>query len=100
MIHTKNYWENPTKNIERSMEDLNGLGYSLSIPWNDVNTAGWSNTDPQIMKVWGTENQITTRDDPEYFATGNLIRSNVLPAINPADPIYTFSRKDHTYTVW
>ena len=84
----------------RGMESFSDLGYSLEIPWNDIQTSGWANTEAEPMKVWGTENKLVIRDDPEYFAPDNLIRSNVIPAINLNDPIYQFSRKDYTYSLW
>ena len=98
MILTKNSYHNPMSTYERGMEDFSDRGYSLAIPWNDITTSGWVH--PSIMKIWGTENKLIVRDDPEYYAPGNLIRSNVIPAINPNDPIYMFSRKDYTYSVW
>jgi len=98
MIHTKNFYYNRMNTLELGMEDFSDLGYSLAIPWNDVTTTGWMN--PTAMKVWGTENKLTVRDDPEYYAPGDLIRSNVIPAINPNDPIFMFSRKDYTYNLW
>jgi len=101
MIHTKNYYFAPTTTYARGMESFSDLGYALSIPWNDISTTGWANTEDQApMKVWGTENKLLLRDDPEYYAPDDLIRSNVIPAINTNDPIYMFSRKDYTYSVW
>ena len=101
MIHTKNYYFNPTSIYARGMEPFTDLGYSLSIPWNDITTSGWANTETQPpMKVWGTENKLLVRDDPEYYAPDDLIRSNVIPAINVNDPIFQFSRADFTYNVW
>ena len=98
MIQTKTFYYNPMQTYERGMESFSDHGYSLAIPWNDVTTTGWMN--PTAMKIWGTENKLTVRDDPEYYAPGNFIRSNVIPSINPNDPIYMFSRKDYTYNLW
>lgn len=100
MIQTKNFYLPDTAIFQKSMQDFNSLGYSLSIPWNDINTSGWANIDPGIMKMWGTENKLLVKSDPEYYAPGNLIRSNVLPNINVNDPIYKFERSAHTYKVW
>ena len=100
MIHTKNFYLNESTQYAQGMENLSDLGYSLSIPWNDISTAGWINNPGQTMKVWGTENKLITRSDPEYFAPGDLIRSNVIPSININDPVYKFDRSDFTYTVW
>ena len=101
MIHTKNFWYNPTATIERGMESFADAGYSLAIPWNDITTFGWMNRETQTpMKVWGTENKLTLRADPEYYAPGDLIRSNVIPAINVNDPVYAFDRAEHTYALW
>ena len=100
MIHTKKFYYNPTATIERGMESFSDLGYSLAIPWNDISTNGWANMSSEPMKMWGTENRLLTKPDPEYFAPGDLIRSNIIPAINPNDPVYQFSRAEHTYTLW
>ena len=101
MLHTKNYYFNPTSTYARGMESFSDLGYSLSIPWGDITTAGWANTEKQApIKMWGTENKLLIRDDPEYYAPDDLIRSNVIPAINIHDPIFKFSRADYTYSVW
>ena len=101
MIQTKTYYFNPTSTYARGMESFSDLGYSLSIPWNDITTAGWANTETRApIKMWGTENKLLIRDDPEYFAPDDLIRSNVIPAININDPIFKFSRADFTYNVW
>jgi len=99
MIHTKS-WYNDNTDIQRSEVNFSDLGYALAIPWNDIYTTGWANNDPKMMKVWGTENKIVMSDKPEYYAPGDLIRSNVLPAINPQDPIYSFSRAEHQYTLF
>ena len=53
MILTKSFYVNPTATYERGMESFDGLGYTLSIPWNDISTAGWSNMEKVSMKVWG-----------------------------------------------
>ena len=100
MIQTKNFYSNPTTTISRSEEDLFGLGEQpwLSIPWNDITTAGWTNRPDQI-RVWGTENQLVMSDQPEFFAPENIIRSNIIPSININDPIYAFDRSQYTYTV-
>ena len=100
MIQTKNYYFAPTTSYQRGMESFDDLGYSLSIPWNDIVTTGWMNMEKEPMKVWGTENKLTVRDDPEYFAPGDLIRSNIIPQINVNDPIFKFSRADFTYSLW
>jgi len=47
MIHTKNYYFAPTTSYQRGMESFDDLGYSLSIPWNDVVTNGWMNMEKQ-----------------------------------------------------
>lgn len=97
MIYTKNWFTNPTSQIERSLQPIQDLGYSLDIPWNDIITTGWQESRPDI---WGYENKIITRSDPEYFAPGNIIRTNVLPQININDPIYSFDRANYTYSLF
>ena len=80
---------------------MDDLGYSLAIPWNDVYNTGWLNYSDDInppIKMWGAENQIVVRDDPEFHAPGDLIRSTGgLPAINLNDPKYEFSREEYTF---
>ena len=94
---TKNYFLNSSTTISRSEEPLFGLGYSLDIPANDIYTAGWIFEKPS---TWGSENLLITRSDPEYFAPGGFIRSNVLPHINLNDPVYQFDRSKHTYKLF
>ena len=102
MLGTKSYYTNETTHITRSQEPWNDIGYSLDIPWNTIYTAGWMDATPAHAdgKPWGTENQLVTRSDPEYFAPGNIVRSNVIPQINTNDPIYHFDRSKYTYTIY
>lgn len=97
MIHTKNYYMNTSTAYNRSEEPMFDLGYSNDIPENDIYTAGWQLSKPD---TWGKEHLLITRSDPEYFAPGNYIRSNVIPHININDPIYTFDRSDHSYVLF
>lgn len=97
MILTKNYYLNTASEIERSQPVFADKGYSLDIPANDISTAGWQFEKPN---TWGKENVLITRPDPEYFAPDNVIRSNVLPQINPKDPIYAFDRSKFTYKLF
>lgn len=97
MIQTKNFYLNTSVPISRSEEPMLDWGYSIDIPANDVYTAGWITAKPD---QWGKENTMIMRSDPEYFAPGGVIRSNVLPHINVLDPIYTFDRSKYTYTLF
>ena len=101
MIGTKSYFTNSSKHIQRSMAMWTDLGYSLDIPWGTVTTFGWqeSNVGHIDGPMWGTERDLTTRSDPEYWAEGDIIRSNVLPEINPHDPIYSFERSKYTHKI-
>jgi len=102
MLGTKNYYTNETTHITRSQQLWHDLGYSLDIPWNTIYTAGWQDAKPTHADgaaVWGTEKQLITRSDPEYFAPGDIVRSNVLPQINVHNPIYQFDRSKYTFTV-
>ena len=103
-IQTKAFYQNPTTQISRSEENLSDLGYSVSIPWNDVTTAGWYNyrTDINIqIQMWGTENKLVMRDDPEFFAPDDLLRSTGgIPTINLNDPIYAFDRANYTFSTF
>ena len=96
MIQTKNYYLNTMSQIRRGEQPLFGLGYSLDIPANDIYSTGWQFERPN---TWGMEQTLITRPDPEYFAPDGIIRSNVLPQINPNDPIYEFNRLNHTYNL-
>ena len=97
MIQTKNFYLNTSTTYSRSEEPIFDLGYSLDIPYNDIYTAGWQYTKPE---TWGKENLLITRPDPEYFAPGGIIRSNILPHININDPIYAFDRSKHSYKLF
>ena len=99
MIGTKNYFTNESTHIARGMKPWNDLGYfPIDIPWNDVYTAGWQESRPDI---WGYENKLITSSQPEYFAPDNIVRSTGgLPSIDVSDPIYAFDRRQHTYSVF
>jgi len=97
MILTKNYYLNTSTTYSRSEPIFTDLGYSLDIPANDIYTAGWIFKKPE---TWGRENNLITRPDPEYFAPGGIIRSNVIPHINPNDPVYSFDRSKYTYKLF
>ena len=96
MIQTKNWYLNTSTTYQRSEQPLFDLGYSLDIPVNDIYSTGWIFEKPN---TWGSEHLLITRPDPEYFAPGGQIRSNVLPAININDPVYMFNRSDYTYDI-
>ena len=98
---TKNYFTNESTHIVRSQEMWTDLGYSLSIPWNAIYSTAWQDAKPGHADgpVWGSERQLITRPDPEFFASDGVIRSNVLPNINVNDPIYSFDRRKYTFTV-
>ena len=98
---TKSYFRNDLSGIFRSTPEWFDLGYSLPIPWNMVYQTGWIDAKPGHADgpVWGEERKLVTRPDPEFYASDNLIRSNVIPVINIRDPIYSFSREKHTFTV-
>ena len=93
---TKNYYTNESTHIKRGMEYMSDLGYSLEIPWNTIYTAGWQYKKPDI---WGYERKLITKPDPEFWASGNTIRSNVMPEINIHNPIYSFDRSKWTYEI-
>ena len=99
MIGTKNYFTNESTHIERGMKPWNDLGYfPIDIPWNDVYTAGWQESRPDI---WGYENKLITSSQPEYFAPDNIVKSTGgLPSIDINNPIYAFDRSQHTYSVF
>ena len=81
--------------LRRSEPFFGDLGYSLELPWPAPTTAGW-----WFEGGLPEEKVLITRDDPEYFAVDNKIRSTGgLPSINPNDPIYKFKRSDFTVRV-
>ena len=98
---TKNYYTNESTHILRSQPLWNDLGYSLDIPWNSYFSTTWIESGPhhEDGPVWGTERQMITRSDPEFYAPDGIIRSNVIPQINPNDPRYHFDRSDYTYNI-
>ena len=96
MIQTKNWYLNTSTTYQRSEEPLFDKGYSLGIPSNDIYSTGWIFEKPN---TWGSEHKLITKPDPEYFAPGGEIRSNVLPLINPDNPIYMFDRSQYTYNL-
>ena len=88
-------FNDPRFGIVKSEPFFGDIGYSNSIPWPLISTAGWwhGGTIPE-------EKALIMRADPEYFAANDLIRSNAgLPTININDPIYRFERKDFTIPV-
>ena len=100
-LGTKAYFTNETTHIDRGMKLWDDVGYSLDIPWNTVYTAGWQDAKPTHSDgpVWGSENKLITRPDPEYYAADGIVRSNIIPEININDPIYSFDRSKHTYSL-
>ena len=98
MIGTKSYYTNESTHIERGMKPYTDLGYSIEIPVNDIYTAGWQESRPDI---WGYENKLITNSQPEYYAPGNVIRAvGGLPNIDVTNPIYSFDRSKYTYSVF
>jgi hypothetical protein len=100
-LGTKNYFTNTTTHVARSEPVFADLGYSLEIPWNSVYTSGWQTQKPSHADgpVWGYERTMITKSDPEYFAAGDVIRSNIIPEINIHDPRYSFDRSKYTYKI-
>ena len=91
---TKNYYANEMNQVRRSQAPWQDLGYSLDIPWNQVYSTGWQFGGNR----WGEQEKVLiTRPDPEFYAPDNIIRSNVIPEINPSNPIYQFDRSKYTY---
>ena len=93
---TKSYFTNTMDQIRRSYDTWADLGYSLEIPWNAVYSSGWQYGGNRFENA---RDELITRPDPEYYAPGNIIRSNVLPEINPSSEIYTFDRSKYTHRV-
>lgn len=97
LSQTKNWYLPETNIIQPSIKDMHGLQIWHDIPWHDVYSTGWQDTKDN---TWGQENKMLTRPDPEYFAPGNIIRTNVLPSINPNDPIYQYSTAEHKVIIY
>ena len=108
MISTKVYYQNPFQLTEQGLALEKDKGYVIPIPALPVTTFGWQDSvpmhgDPRMghqSRVWGEENILTTRADPEYYAPFNVIRANVIPEINPANPIFQFDRSKFTHKVF
>ena len=115
-FNTSNYrhpYSLPTLTSSRTSEPFYGdLGYSIDIPWPDVTTAGFLNGG--TMKESGgiltnfypsnrlpsQDNVLILKDDPEYFATNDRVRSTAgIPNINVHDPAFQFKRSKHTLIV-
>ena len=96
-MQTKQFYVPKTDILHQSQPQFVDLGYSLDIPWNDVYSTGWQFSKPD---VWGKENELTTKPNPEYYAPDNVIRSNYIPAIDVNDPVYHFKREKHTYKIY
>ena len=100
-IGTKSYWTNEMNQIthgDYAKDDIT-LGYNIPIPWNDVTTFGWKDSvlpfaDGHVM--WGQENVVSTRADPEWWAPDGILRSNVIPTVDPNNPIFQFDRSQYT----
>ena len=94
---TKNYYLPETDVPTSAIQDLNGLQIWHDIPWNDIYSTGWQT---KKDNTWGQENKMLLKPDPEYFAPGDIIRTNVLPSINPNDPIYKYSSEEHKVVIY
>ena len=97
MIQTKAYYQPTTDIRTQTIRDLNGLQIYYDIPWEPVTTAGWIF---EKDSTYGQENKMVTKPDPEFFASGNIVRSNVIPEINTNDPKYKYSRQEHTVVLY
>ena len=115
-LNTSNYRHPtslPTLTSKKTSEPFYGdLGYNIDIPWPDVSTVGYLNGG--TMKESGglitnfypsnrlptQDNLLITRDDPEYYAVNNRVRSTGgIPAINLNEPAFQFARAKHTLIV-
>ena len=107
-ITTKVYYQNPFEMTTQGLTLDKDSGYRIPIPANPVSTFGWQYGVPthgdakygETSRVWGQENVMTTRADPEWYAPNNEIRSNVIPEIDPKNPIYQFDRAKFTHRVF
>ena len=92
---TQNSFHTPELGQIRSEPYFRDYGHSFTMPWVLPHTAGYWN-----FGTIPTEKKLITRDDPEYFATNNIIPSTGgTPAINTNDPVYQFDRSDFTFSV-
>ena len=102
----------PTTSRVQSEPFFGDLGYSIDIPWPDVTTVGYLNggnmkeSGGLVQNYFPTnrlpeqKNLLILSDKPEYFAVNNHVRSTGgIPQINTADPIYAFSRAQHTQII-
>jgi len=105
---TKVYFVDEFQQTLQGLEFPKDRGYSIPIPANPVTTFGWQDEIPMHgdarigprERVWGQENKMTTRADPEFYAPNNEIRANVIPEIDVNNPVYQFDRSKYTYSVF
>ena len=91
-VTAPSYFPKESTTLSSSEPFFGDYGYSLPVPWPLIHTAGfwYDGTIP-------TEKKLIMKEDPEYFATNDIIRTNnSLPTINPSDPIYQFRREDYS----
>ena len=92
---TLNSFHSPELGRIQSEPYFRDYGHSFSIPWVKPHTAGFWN-----YGGLPTEKKLIMRDDPEFFATNNVIPSTGgLPIIDPGDPVYRFDRNEFTVNV-
>ena len=92
---TLNSFHTPELGRIQSEPYFRDYGHSFAMPWVMPHTAGFWNhgTIP-------TEKKLILRDDPEFFATNDIIPSTGrMPVIDPGDPVYRFDRNDFSYPV-
>ena len=92
---TQASWHAPEFGIHKSEPYFRDYGHSFNLPWVLPHTVGYWNegTIP-------TERKLITRNDPEYFATNNIIRSTGgVPVFDLKDPAYSFDRADYSFSV-
>ena len=103
-ILTKTFYLNDMSTRKAGQHPWTDLGYSLTIPWNDMTTAGWVEAAPTHgdgQKVWGKENILVTATDPEFHLPDNVVRTTGnLPIININDPRYQFDRTSYSYKLY
>ena len=92
---TQNSWHAPELEITRSEPYFRDYGHSFNMPWVMPHTAGFWN-----YGTIPTEKKLILKDDPEFFATNNIIPSTGgNPVINPDNRIFAFDRNDYMITV-
>ena len=93
MNPTNPYWTPSTIKRKSLPPITNTLGFQFTLPWPDVQTAGWYHGQGAIPG----RKELVFRADPEYFPVQGIVPSTAgIPRINPYAPEFKFDRGKYT----